>query len=425
MVIGTHWGDEGKGKIVDWLTKDAAAVVRFQGGHNAGHTLVIGGEKIVLRAIPSGIMHPHVTCYIGNGVVLSLDALFDEVESLGKRGVDVNSRLKISYACPIILPTHVQLDQARERQKGRNAIGTTGRGIGPTYEDKVARRALRVGDLLQHDRLLEKVKVLVDYQQAQLQSLGEVPMIDVDSIISQLQAYADRLAPMLCDVPSALAQHRHNGELVICEGAQGVFLDIDHGTYPFVTSSNTTIGNVTSGAGIAPLHIGRVMGIVKAYTTRVGHGPFVSELNNAIGERLATLGHEFGSVTGRARRCGWLDIVALQRAILLNGITELCLTKIDVLDHFAEIGLCVGYERNHAESKAFDDHWHDLSDVAPIYEMMPGWQCDTSHLPSLEDGPDALLAWIERIEALCGIPVTLISNGPQREALIEKSAVMA
>jgi len=401
LVLGTQWGDEGKGKIVDLLTEQAALVVRFQGGHNAGHTLVIGEEKTVLHLIPSGVLREGVICVIGNGVVVSPEALFTEIDSLAERGVPVHDRLCISGACPLILPYHSALDQARERAAGRNAIGTTGRGIGPAYEDKVARKALRVQDLFDLDRFDDKLETLCEYHNATLERFGE-------------SRYAERLTPFVSDVPGLIDTHRRAGSRILFEGAQGTLLDVDHGTYPFVTSSNTVAGAACSGSGCGPNAIDYVLGITKAYTTRVGAGPFPTELFDKVGEELGERGNEFGATTGRQRRCGWFDAVAVRRACVLNGITGICLTKLDVMDSLKEVSICTHYE--------FDgqriDHPPIGSDAitrcVPVYETLPGWQATTAGATSIDALPPAAAEYVQRLEALVGVPVHVISTGPER-----------
>jgi adenylosuccinate synthase len=418
VVIGTQWGDEGKGKVVDLLTERAEAVARFQGGHNAGHTLVIGGTKTILSLIPSGILRDGVRCLIGNGVVLSLEALFREAEMLLGQGVPVLERLRISPACPLILPSHVALDRARESARGVNAIGTTGRGIGPAYEDKVARRAVRVADLYQRDRFAAKLGEVLDFHNFVLQRyFGQAPL-DFQRTLDDQLAFAERLRPLLIDVTQALWQLRARAANVIFEGAQGAMLDIDVGTYPFVTSSNTIAGGAATGTGVGPRLFDHVLGIVKAYTTRVGAGPFPTELFDEYGEHLSRVGHEFGSVTGRRRRCGWFDAVALRRAIVHSSVSGLCVTKLDVLDGLDTIRICVGYrigEQVQYEPPLFADGY---ASVEPVYEDMPGWKESTVGLRELGALPLNARRYLERIAALADVPLELISTGPDREQTI-------
>ena len=419
VILGTQWGDEGKGKIVDLLTDKATMVVRYQGGHNAGHTLVIDGEKTVLHLIPSGILRENVQCIIGNGVVLSPEALMEEMAMLEARDVPVAERLRISKACPLILPFHIALDQARERARGKEAIGTTGRGIGPAYEDKVARRGLRVGDLFDMKRFAKKLKELVDYHNFFLVEYYKADAIDFDTVLKQCEEFAQVLKPMVTDVPALLDKARKNGDSIMFEGAQGTLLDIDHGTYPYVTSSNTTAGGVATGAGFGPRYIDYVLGIVKAYTTRVGSGPFPTELDCEVGQHLGEKGHEFGATTGRKRRTGWLDAVAMRRAVQINSISGFCLTKLDVLDGLEELKICTGYQLsdgNVIEHPPLSAEDYEL--VEPIYETMPGWQQSTVGLSKHNDLPPQALAYIARIEALTGVPVDIISTGPDRKETI-------
>ncbi len=418
VVIGTQWGDEGKGKVVDLLTERASAVARFQGGHNAGHTLVIGGRKTILSLIPSGVMRPGVQCLIGNGVVLSLEALFREAQTLIEQGVPVFERLRISPSCPLILPSHVALDRARESARGANAIGTTGRGIGPAYEDKVARRALRVADLFQRDRFAAKLGEVLDFHNFVLQRYFSQPPVDFQRTLDDLLAYLERLRPLVLDVTLALAQLRAAGANVMFEGAQGAMLDVDHGTYPFVTSSNTTAGGASTGTGLGPCAFDYVLGIVKAYTTRVGAGPFPTELFDEYGEHLSRVGHEFGSVTGRRRRCGWFDSVALRRSVVHSSVSGLCITKLDVLDGLDTIRVCVGYRSGgqvSAEPPLFADAF---ADVEPVYEELPGWKDSTVGITDYARLPATARRYLERIEELVGVPLDLISTGPDRDQTI-------
>jgi len=414
VVLGTQWGDEGKGKIVDLLSQDADAVVRFQGGHNAGHTLVINSEKTVLHLIPAGILQAGVECLIGNGVVLSLKALRQEIEELERKGIDVRSRLRISPSCAIIMPYHELLDRAREEARGNRAIGTTCRGIGPAYEDKVARRGLRTSDLLNEIELAEKIGHVLDYHNFVLeQRFGKDPM-SFDEVLDEALELGDYFADMVADVSGQLYQLREAGKRIMFEGAQGSLLDIDHGTYPYVTSSNTTVGGVCTGAGVGHDAIDYVLGITKAYVTRVGGGPFPSELFDQAGERLARRGDEFGATTGRPRRCGWLDAVALRRMVKLNGVSGLCVTKLDVLDGFDEIKVCTAY-RLYGETLNAPPldvtHWSDLE---PVYESFPGWQDSSRGATRMEDLPPNARSYLEAMEALCGVPVHIVSTGPER-----------
>ncbi|MBA2655737.1 MAG: adenylosuccinate synthase [Tatlockia sp.] len=419
VVIGTQWGDEGKGKIVDLLMLDAQVVVRYQGGHNAGHTLKIKGEKTVLRLIPSGILRTHVQCYIGNGVVLSPQALLDEIKELEAKGVNVRSRLHISQACPLILPCHVALDQARESHKGGVAIGTTGRGIGPAYEDKVARRALKVGDLFHPERFKTKLTELLHYHNFVLKNYYNQPEIELEPLLQEAQSWAEQLGEMVCDVVTRLHEHRAKGDHILFEGAQGVYLDIDHGTYPFVTSSNTCVGSVVNGAGFGPRYLDYVLGITKAYTTRVGGGPFPTELHDETGKALAHRGNEFGAVTGRPRRCGWFDAALLQRSIELNSITGLCMTKLDVLDGLDTIKIAVGYlDQSGNKLTRPPQAAEDFEGLEPIYEEMPGWSESTADVTELDQLPTNALAYVKRIESILGIPIDMLSTGPERDSTI-------
>lgn len=413
LVLGTQWGDEGKGKIVDVLTEQAALVVRFQGGHNAGHTLVIGDEKTVLHLVPSGVLRDNVMCVIGNGVVVSPEALFKEVDMLTARGVPVEERLRISGACPMILPYHIALDQAREKAAGSSAIGTTGRGIGPAYEDKVARRAVRIQDLLSLDRFDEKIDAACDYHNATLVAHDIAP-VDAQAIKAEARIQAKRIAPLIADIPGMIAEHQRAGNRIMFEGAQGTLLDVDHGTYPFVTSSNTVAGAAFSGSGCGPGSIDYVLGITKAYTTRVGAGPFPTELFDTVAEELGTRGNEFGATTGRQRRCGWFDAVAVRRAALLNGVDGLCLTKLDVMDTLDSISVCVAYE---LDGKRIDHPpvgSDQLIRCKPIYEQVPGWQANTAGISSMNELPAAAREYIGWLESLTEVPVHLVSTGPER-----------
>lgn len=424
VVVGTQWGDEGKGKVVDWLTDHAQGVVRFQGGHNAGHTLVIGGKKTVLHLVPSGILRQGVTCYIGNGVVLSPEALIHELDELNAAGVDAEARLKISEACPLILPYHQALDIAREAAKGTNKIGTTGRGIGPAYEDKVARRALRLQDLTWPKRFAEKLAEILDYHNFVLKNYLGADVVDFQKVLDGAMAVAPRLARMVADVPRALYDAHKAGANLLFEGAQGTLLDIDHGTFPYVTSSNCVAGAAAAGSGVGPGMLHYVLGITKAYTTRVGGGPFPTELYDAvdkldpIGKHMATRGHEFGATTGRARRCGWFDAAALKRSIQINGVSGLCVTKLDVLDGLEEMKICTGYKIDGRFSDILPVGADDLERCEPVYESMPGWSESTVGVKTLEGLPAAARAYIKRMEELCAVPVDMISTGPDREETI-------
>ena len=418
VILGTQWGDEGKGKIVDLLTEQADAVVRFQGGHNAGHTLVIGGQKTVLHLIPSGVLRAGVQCLIGNGVVLSPEALLKEIDTLEDSGVPVQDRLKISAACPLILPYHVALDQAREARRGENKIGTTGRGIGPCYEDKAARRALRLGDLRDPARFASALEEVLDYHNHVLAHYYGVDTLEFSAVLDEALAHGERLMPMMADVTSLLHEYRKTQARLLFEGAQGSLLDIDHGTYPFVTSSNTTAGGTATGSGFGPLFLDYVLGITKAYTTRVGSGPFPTELFDETGLRLAERGHEFGATTGRPRRCGWFDAVALRTAVNINSVSGLCLTKLDVLDGLEEISVCVGYTNDAGETVANPIDAVDYENLRPVYETLPGWSESTVGLKSFDALPANARAYISRLEALVGAPIDIISTGPDREETV-------
>lgn len=415
VVLGTQWGDEGKGKIVDLLSLNAGAVLRFQGGHNAGHTLVIGDEKTVLHLIPSGILHPGVRCLIGNGVVLSPSALKEEVEALEARGVDVRSRLSISHACPVIMPYHEALDRAREKARGDKAIGTTCRGIGPAYEDKVSRRGVRMADLLNPPVLEEKLEAVMDFHNFALQRYYDVepmnPRVVLDECL-QLGAY---FADTITDVTALAHELLDQGTDLMFEGAQGTYLDIDHGTFPYVTSSNTTAGGVCTGIGVGPGHVDYVLGITKAYTTRVGSGPFPTELHDDVGARLARRGDEFGATTGRPRRCGWLDAVTLKRSAQINGLSGFCVTKLDVLDGIDTLNICVAYrdaDGNESNRIPLDNIGWET--VTPVYEQFPGWQESTRGVTDYDALPDAAKAYLKRIEELTSTPIHMVSTGPER-----------
>jgi adenylosuccinate synthase len=418
IVIGTQWGDEGKGKIVDLLTDRAAAVARFQGGHNAGHTLVIDGEKTVLHLIPSGILRDNVQCLIGNGVVLALDALIEEANALIESGVPVFERLRISPGCPLILPSHVALDVAREKARGTRAIGTTGRGIGPAYEDKVSRRALRVSDLFVREKFAAKLGEVLDFHNFLLKNYFRTDTIDFAKTLDEALEYAEVIAPVTADVTQILHDLAAGGDSILFEGAQGSFLDIDHGTYPFVTSSNTVAAAACTGTGVGPRNIDYVLGIVKAYTTRVGAGPFPTELFDEQGEHIARVGAEFGATTGRPRRCGWFDAVALRRSIINSSVSGLCVTKLDVLDELETIQICVGYRIDGEAIAGLPVLVDRFADVEPVYEEWDGWQSSTVGITRYEDLPDKARAYLARIEELAGVPVAIISTGPDREQTI-------
>jgi len=426
VVIGTQWGDEGKGKVVDWLTDHAQAVVRFQGGHNAGHTLIIGGKKTILRLIPSGIMHPHVTCYIGNGVVLSPEALFKEIGELESAGLNVKGRLKISEAATLILPYHVAIDHAREKKRGSDKIGTTGRGIGPAYEDKVARRALRVQDFFYPDQFAAKLKENLDYHNFALTQYYKVDALDFNKVLDEAMSYAEQIKPMVVDVSSALYAAEQAGQNLLFEGAQGTLLDIDHGTYPFVTSSNCVAGNAAAGSGVGPSSLHYILGITKAYCTRVGAGPFPSELydhdnpkkQDPIGIRLAEVGKEFGSVTGRPRRTGWLDAAALKRSIQINGLTGLCMTKLDVLDGIETIRLCVGYKLDGKTLDVLPRGAEAVARCEPIFEDFKGWTESTVGITNWNKLPKTAQDYLKRVQEICGKPIAMVSTGPERDETI-------
>jgi adenylosuccinate synthase len=419
VVIGAQWGDEGKGKIVDWLTESAQGVVRFQGGHNAGHTLVIGGRKTVLRLIPSGVLREQVAIYIGNGVVLSPAALVQEIGELEAAGVEVRSRLRISPACPLVLPIHVALDQARESALGdTNKIGTTGRGIGPAYEDKIARRALRVQDLLDPARFGDKLARLLDLHNFMLEHYYKRAPLAFEQVRDETLALAEQIRPMVADVAGLVQAARRRGESLLFEGAQGALLDIDHGTYPYVTSSNCIAGAAAPGTGIGPGLLDYVLGIVKAYTTRVGTGPFPTELTDDVGAGLAKRGNEFGSVTGRPRRCGWLDIPLLRRSFELNGVDGACITKLDVLDGMREIRICTRYTLDGEPTELIPTGADAVARCQPIYETLPGWTESTVGAKSFAALPAAARAYLERIEALTGVPIAMVSTGADRDETI-------
>ena len=421
VVSGTHWGDEGKGKIVDLLTDRAAAVARFQGGHNAGHTLVIGGEKTVLHLIPSGILRDGVQCLIGNGVVLALDALVAEADALIESGVPVYERLRISPGCPLILPSHVALDAAREKARGASAIGTTGRGIGPAYEDKVARRALRVSDLFVRENFAAKLGEVLDYHNFLLKNYFKADTVDFAKTLDEAMGYAEIVAPVTADITQILQDLADSDKSILFEGAQGSFLDVDHGAYPFVTSSNTVAAAASTGTGIGPRNLDYILGIVKAYTTRVGAGPFPTELFDDHGAHLARVGAEFGATTGRPRRCGWFDAVALRRSIINSSVSGLCVTKLDVLDELETIQICIGYSIDGEPIAGLPVVVDRFAECKPIYEEWAGWQESTVGLTSHDELPEKARAYLARIEELAGVPVDIISTGPDRKQTIIKT----
>ena len=423
VVVGAQWGDEGKGKIVDWLTDHAQGVVRFQGGHNAGHTLVIGGKKTILHLIPSGILHHNIACYIGNGVVVSPQALLEEVDMLEQAGVDVQGRLHISKACPLILPCHSAIDNARETAMGADKIGTTGRGIGPAYEDKVARRAVRIQDLFHRDYFAAKLGKILDYHNFVLKNYFRAPIVDFQKTMDDTLSLAERIKPMVADVSQLLFEANKVGNNLLFEGAQGAMLDIDHGTYPYVTSSNCVASEAATGSGVGPQMLHSVLGITKAYSTRVGAGPFPTELDDDVGKHLAKRGNEFGATTGRPRRCGWFDAVAMKRSIQINGISGLCVTKLDVLDGVETLRLGVGYKlRKDGKEEELGSILpigaDELAYCKPIYEEMPGWMDSTVGIKNFEQLPKAAQNYLKRMETVCEIPVDMISTGPSREETI-------
>ena len=418
VVLGSQWGDEGKGKVVELLTDRAAAVVRFQGGHNAGHTLVIGGEKTVLHLIPSGILRDNVMCLIGNGVVLSPSALFEELGMLEQRGVPARERLRISEACPLILPYHVALDQAREIARGKSAIGTTGRGIGPTYEDKVSRRGLRLGDLLDEKVFAEKLAVVMEYHNFSLKHYFKAAEVDYQSVLDEILGYREQLVEFIADIPAMLDNMRNEGHNIMFEGAQGTLLDIDQGTYPYVTSSNTTAGGACTGSGIGPKDLDYILGITKAYTTRVGAGPFPTELFDDVGKHLGEKGHEFGATTGRSRRCGWFDGVALRRAAQINSLTGLCITKLDVLDGLDTLKLCTAYKYQGNTIMLPPLGADAIEQCEPIYEELPGWSESSAGVKDLDALPHNAKRYLNRLEEIVGVPIDIVSNGPERDETI-------
>jgi len=418
VVLGTQWGDEGKGKIVDLLTEKATNVVRFQGGHNAGHTLVIDGEKTVLHLLPSGILRKEVTCIIGNGVVLSPEALLHEIDELEARIGSVTERLRISAACPLILPYHIALDLARENRRGNNKIGTTGRGIGPAYEDKVARRGIRLGELMHEKHFAEKLTEVLDFHNFVLTQYFKADGVDYQKTLDESLAMSERIRPMIADTIDVLHTARKNGEHILFEGAQGALLDVDHGTYPYVTSSNTTAGSTATGTGFGPLYLDYVLGITKAYTTRVGSGPFPTELFDEVGEMLFTKGKELGASTGRNRRCGWFDAVILKMSIHINSVSGICLTKLDVLDGLETVKVCTGYKGIDENSLSCLTNFDMYDDLEPVYEELPGWSESTIGVKSLDDLPANARNYIRFIEEKIEAPVDIISTGPDREETI-------
>lgn len=415
VVLGTQWGDEGKGKVVDLLTESAAAVVRFQGGHNAGHTLVIDGKKTVLHLIPSGVLREGVECIIGNGVVLAPDALLEELTMLESEGVPASERLKLSEGCQLILPYHVALDMARETARGNKPIGTTGRGIGPAYEDKVSRRGLRLGDLLDTERFTEKLKEVMEYHNFTLKHYFKAEEVSYEKVLAESLEMAEKMRPMVIDVPHTLHKMRKAGKNIMFEGAQGTLLDIDHGTYPYVTSSSTTAGGACTGSGVGPKDLDYILGITKAYTTRVGSGPFPTELFCEIGKHIAEVGKEQGATTGRDRRCGWLDVVALRRAMEINSITGVCVTKMDVLDELETIKICVAYELDGVQMEVPPINTPEFARCTPVFEEMPGWQSKTFGITEYDDLPEKAKAYLNRMSELLDTPIDIISTGPDRD----------
>lgn len=418
IIIGCQWGDEGKGKIVDLLTENVAAVIRFQGGHNAGHTLVINGKKTILRLIPSGILRSNVQCVIGNGVVISPAALLSEIKELEDNHIGVRDRLRISGACPIVLPSHIALDEARELGKNNTTIGTTRRGIGPTYEDKAARRGLRMCDLLDPKQFAEKLQTLLNYHNFLLEHYYQTNTVDYQTSLDELLALGKQLTPLIADIPTLLAEYQQQSKNLLFEGAQGTFLDIDQGTYPFVTSSNTTAAAASTGSGFGLRNLDYVLGITKAYSTRVGSGPFPTELFNESGEYLRQRGNEYGSVTKRPRRCGWLDAVLLRRSIQLNSVSGLCITKLDVLDELESLQICTGYRYGNETLHTLPLNIEQLSQCEPIYEQLPGWQTKTTDITKYSDLPTNAQAYLKHIEKLIGVPIDIISTGPDRAETI-------
>ena len=418
VIIGTQWGDEGKGKIVDLLTDQAKAVVRFQGGHNAGHTLVIDGVTTVLHLIPSGVLRDNVKCLIGNGVVVSPEALLKEIKQLEDSGIPARDRIVISESCPVILPYHIALDQAREIARGNQAIGTTGRGIGPCYEDKVARRGIRLGEMMNKTLFAKRLKEVLEYHNFTLEHYFKVEPLDYQKILKEALQQADEIRALVGDIPAILHEMRAQGDKIMFEGAQGALLDIDHGTYPYVTSSTTTAGGAAAGSGVGPRDLEYIVGIVKAYTTRVGSGPFPTELNDACGQHMGEKGHEFGATTGRKRRCGWLDMVSLNRSLKINSVSGLCITKLDVLDGLETLKIAVAYKfkgKEIIDPPAGADNYEACE---PVYIEMPGWQESTYGLQSYDDLPATAKAYLEKINALSGVPIDIVSTGPDRAETI-------
>lgn len=415
VIIGAQWGDEGKGKVVDLLTDRVQAVARFQGGHNAGHTLVINGVKTALNLIPSGIMRPGVACLIGNGVVLSLPHLIAEIEKVEATGASVRDRLRISEAAPLVLPVHAQLDQAREHARGEAKIGTTGKGIGPAYEDKVARRAVRVGDLFHREQLAAKLGELLAYHNFVLQNYYRQEPVDFQRTLDDLLGYAEIVRPMVADVTELLRQHLQGGDNVLFEGAQGALLDVDHGTYPYVTSSNTTAGGAATGTGVGPRELGYVLGIVKAYATRVGSGPFPTELDNDVGQHIRDKGAEYGTVTRRPRRCGWFDAVAARRSIFNNSVSGLCVTKLDVLDELDVIRICTGYRVDGQPVETPPIGAEGFARIEAIYEELPGWKSNTYGVKRFDELPENARRYLSRLEEVAGAEIAIVSTGPDRE----------
>ncbi|MFT5226044.1 MAG: adenylosuccinate synthase [Polaribacter sp.] len=414
VIIGTQWGDEGKGKIVDLLTDQAKAVVRFQGGHNAGHTLVIDGVTTVLHLIPSGVLRANVKCLIGNGVVLSPEALLAEIKQLEESGIPARERIVISESCPVILPYHIALDQAREIARGNEAIGTTGRGIGPCYEDKVARRGIRLGEMMDKELFAKRLKEVLEYHNFTLEHYFKVEPLDYHQVLKDALQQADEIRAMVGDIPAILHEMRAQGEKIMFEGAQGALLDIDHGTYPYVTSSTTTAGGAAAGSGVGPRDLEYIVGIVKAYTTRVGSGPFPTELDDACGQHMGVKGHEFGATTGRKRRCGWLDMVSLNRSLKINSVSGLCITKLDVLDGLETLKIAVAYRYKGQEITNPPAGADNYEACEPVYIEMPGWQESTYGMQSYDDLPAAAKAYLEKIKALSGVPIDIVSTGPDR-----------
>lgn len=420
-VIGSQWGDEGKGKLVDLLSDKAQAVVRYQGGHNAGHTLIVNEKKTILKLVPSGILHPEVTCYIGNGVVVDLVALNLELNMLLDRNIDVSSKLRLSAACPLIMPYHAELDKCREHALGAAAIGTTTRGIGPAYEDKVSRRGLRLVDLTSQQRFINKLEPILDYHNFVLKNYYKHQGFELNQLVDETFEQAKSIIPLLSDVTAELHSHINSKHNILFEAAQGALLDNDHGTFPFVTSSNTTAGAIANGSGVGPKYLDYVLAVAKAYTTRVGSGPFVTELFDEVGKILSTKGKEFGTNTGRARRCGWFDMVAFKRSCLVNSTTGICITKLDILDGLPEVKICVAYKY---QGKTIDSPLIDTEELAlcePVYETLPGWNEDTARIKKYEELPKNAVNYINRLEALSGVPIHIISTGPDRgETIIIK-----